>query len=79
MNIYDHLYKKVCADKKAMNIKHVVNIHEYIHTITLKERQYFGDYGLLNRSKKRTATIIASEECHFAIIDKSSYEEYLSQ
>ena len=39
----------------------------------------FGELALLNDNAKRTATIIAKEDCDFAVMDKNSYVTILGR
>ena len=40
---------------------------------TLEEGQHFGELALIKIGKKRSATVITKDDCHFAILDKLSY------
>jgi CRP-like cAMP-binding protein len=39
--------------------------------------QYFGDVALENKSKKRNATLIAEQDCFFAVLDQKTYSEQI--
>ena len=39
---------------------------------------YFGELALINKSERK-ATIRCREECHFAVLDKLSFEKILKK
>ena len=40
---------------------------------TLSKGMHFGELALMKSGKRRTATVITNEDCHFAMLDKKSY------
>jgi len=52
-----------------------VEIYRYKNIKDLDTGCFFGDIGLSSLNKKRTATIITSEETDLGVLDYSSYEE----
>ena len=57
--------------------KHKLIIYDYESVITLKDNQCFGDSALVDKSRKRNATIITLTECHFAVINQRIYNEIM--
>ena len=45
---------------------------------TKTEGMYFGEQALISKDKKRTATIIANQDCHVAVISKTIFDQILS-
>ena len=59
--------KKILGNKKIMRIYK----YEMVRKLTIGDT--FGELALENKNNKRTATIIACDTCHFAIINKEEY------
>ena len=55
------------------NSKNSIYIYEYQEIIRLETGEMFGDTALGSSTSKRTATIIASSDCHFGCLNKEIY------
>ena len=53
-------------------------IISYLNIKTLKTGEIFGEVALKEENKKRTATVITSQDCHFGWNDKDYYDNILS-
>jgi CRP-like cAMP-binding protein len=72
--------------KNSLKIFENVFTHESDFSLFVNEKfhqlidgHYFGDYGLDNKEKLRTATIEADEECILASLPEKIYNEYISE
>ena len=59
------------------NHKEKVTIYEYHYDFYFKTGQFFGHYALETNSKKRTATVIALEDCHLGLFTQESYDNLI--
>jgi CRP-like cAMP-binding protein len=64
---------------KPYTDKYKVYIFQYVHVHTLYTGNKFGELALIHPGRKRTATIIALEDTHMAILDKNNFDECLKE
>ena len=50
----------------------------FFEVVSLKSGKSFGELALI-KNKPRAATIKCSEDCHFAVMNKTDYERILSK
>ena len=75
----DKYIKRICLSNinKTEGEKRSFKILEYHNIHTLETGDKFGELAFENTILKRTASIITTEECHFGILEKKSYESIL--
>lgn len=64
----------------SLNLKEAkqpIKYFYYNEVNSIKIGNIFGELALNNKNKKRTATIIAKEECYFAVLSKKVYDNYI--
>ena len=62
---------------KLKEARQPIKYFYYNEVNSIKEENMFGELALNNINKKRTATIITTEESYFAILSKKVYDSYL--
>lgn len=85
----DYFKEKICIDDDDLAFEnslkmietnkelYPVEIWENEKFMELKKGQYFGDFALDSKNKRRTATIIAETDCILGVIMDSIYDEYI--
>lgn len=64
---------------KSRGLKKIVNVFIYTYIKDYEKGDKFGEIALQNISGKRAAALITIEDCHFGILDKSSFDQCLNQ